>query len=68
MKVFNAFVLPHFLYDSETWNMTDTQQSTLEVAYNSCFQGILGVRVLDWHNFKRIHNTCGAKSLAMLMA
>ncbi len=26
------------------------------------------MRVSDWHNFKRIHNTCGANSLATLMA
>ncbi len=25
MKMFNAFFLPHFLYDSETWNMMHTQ-------------------------------------------
>jgi hypothetical protein len=25
MKVFNAFVLLHFLYGNETWNMTHTK-------------------------------------------
>ncbi|CAM6024671.1 unnamed protein product [Sphagnum balticum] len=53
---------------NETWNMTHTQQNTLEVAYSNCLRGILGMRVSNQHNLKRIYNTCGAKSLATLMA
>ena len=33
MAVYNSFVMPHFLYGSETWNCTATQLHALETAH-----------------------------------
>ncbi len=35
VHVFNTFVLPHFVYRAETWNVTQSQQHQLEAAYNN---------------------------------
>jgi hypothetical protein len=43
MQVFNTFVLPHFVYGVETWNVMQSQQHWLEAAYNSYLKGIMGV-------------------------
>jgi hypothetical protein len=50
VHVFNTFVLPHFVYGSETWNVTQSQQYRLEAVYNNCLRGIMGVRASDRHN------------------
>jgi len=61
------FVVPHFLYGSETWNLTQTQQKRLEVAYNSCLRRILGVKVTDRHCFTHIWEVYKAKPLTLLL-
>jgi hypothetical protein len=62
MQVFDKFIVPHFLYGSETWNMMQTQQKRLEVAYRSCLRRILGVKVTNWHRL-----THKAKPLTLLL-
>jgi len=49
VQVFNTFVVSHFVYGVETWNVTQSQQQRLESAYNSYLKGIMGVRVSDHH-------------------
>jgi hypothetical protein len=54
VQVFNTFVVPHFVYGVETWNVTQSQQQRLESTYNSCLKGIMGVQVLDRHSLQHI--------------
>jgi hypothetical protein len=68
MKVFKSFILPHFTYGSETWNLTIVQQELMERAYSSCLRGILGLRVSDRHSLKHIRDTCNTKPLTVLLA
>ncbi|CAM6011713.1 unnamed protein product [Sphagnum balticum] len=42
VQVFNTFVVLHFVYGVETWNVTQSQQQRLKSAYNSCLRGIMG--------------------------
>jgi hypothetical protein len=67
VHVFNTFVVPHFVYGAETWNVTQSQQQRLELAYNSCLRGIMGVRVSDRHNLQHIWKTCQVKPLSSLL-
>ena len=68
VQVFNTFVVPHFVYGAEAWNVTQYQQQRLESAYNSCLRGIMGVRVSDRHSLQHIWETCQVKPLACLLA
>jgi len=68
VQVFNTFVVPHFVYGAETWNVMQSQQQRLESAYNSCLRGIMGVRVSDRHSLQHIWKTCQVKPLASLLA
>ena len=68
MRVFNTFILPHFVYGCESWNATQSQQHKLETAFNSCLRGILGVRVSDRHSLQYIWSTCKVEPLACLLA
>jgi hypothetical protein len=67
MQVCDTFVVPHFLYGSETWNLTQTQKKWLEVAYSSCLRKILGVKVWNRHRFTHIWEACKAKPLTLLL-
>jgi hypothetical protein len=68
VRVFNTFILPHFVYGCESWNSTQTQQHRLETAYNSCLRGIMGIRVSDQHSLQHIWSTCKVEPLACLLA
>jgi hypothetical protein len=67
MQVFDTFVVPHFLYGNETWNLTQTQQNRLEVAYSNCLRRILGVKVTDQHRLTHIWEVCKAKPPTLLL-
>jgi hypothetical protein len=67
VQVFNTFVVPHFVYGAETWNVTQSQQQ-LELAYNNYLRGIMGVWVSDRHSLQHIWKTCQVKPLASLLA
>jgi hypothetical protein len=67
MQMFDTFIMPHFLYGSETWNLTQTQQKRLEVVYSSCLKRILGVKVMDRHRLTHIWEACKAKPLTLLL-
>jgi hypothetical protein len=54
MQVFDMFVVPHFQYRNETWNLMQTQQKRLEVAYNNYLRRILGMKVMDQHRLTHI--------------
>lgn len=67
MAVYNSFVLPHFLYGSETWTCTETQLHQLEVAHSDCLHHILGVRRSDRHSLQHIHQACGSQPLQLMV-
>jgi hypothetical protein len=68
VQVFNTFVVSHFVYGAETWNVMQSQQKRLESTYNNCLKGIMGVRVSDRHSLQHIWKTCQVKPLASLLA
>jgi hypothetical protein len=67
VQVFDTFVVPHFLYGSETWNLMQTQQKQLEVAYSSSLRRILGVKVTNRHCLTHIWEVYKAKPLTLLL-
>jgi hypothetical protein len=68
VQVFDTFVVLHFLYGSETWNLTQTQQKRLEMAYNNCLKRMLGMKVTDRHCLTHIWQVCKAKPLTLLLS
>jgi hypothetical protein len=68
MRVYNTFVLPHFLYGCETWAPTKTQLTRLEVAHSNCLRRILGVRLSDRHRLTYIRQACDTEPIVSLVA
>jgi hypothetical protein len=67
MSVYNAFILPHFLYGAETWNCTATQLRALEVAHSTCLRRILGVGPTGCHALTHIRSACGSQPLELMI-
>ena len=67
MAVYNAFILPHFLYGAETWNCTATQVHTLETAHSVCLRRIMGVSTVDRHTLQHIRTTCNCQPLELML-
>jgi Reverse transcriptase (RNA-dependent DNA polymerase) len=63
MKVYNTFVLPLFLYASDTWPFTKSQLEVLEVAHTMCLRMILRVERSDRHSNKYIYEQCRSAPL-----
>ncbi len=70
VKVFNSFIVLHFVYDSEKWPLMQAQGDKLEIVYNSCLQlrRILGVNVVDYHSLEHLRGRCQVPSLSWLLA
>ncbi len=67
VQVFNTFVLLHFVYRANTWNVTQSQQHQLEAAYNNYLRGMMGIHASDWHNLQHIWSICKVKLLVYLL-
>jgi hypothetical protein len=67
MAVYNSFVMPHFLYGSETWNCTATQLHALETAHSACLRRILGASLTDRHSLQHIRHACGSQPIELLV-
>ncbi len=68
VKVFNFFILLHFVYGNETWALTLAQGNRLETAYNSCLRRILGVSITDSHSLQHLWDRCQVPPLKWLLA
>jgi hypothetical protein len=68
MRVYNTFVLPHFLYGCETWAPTKTQLTRLESAHSHCLRRILGVSLIDRHRLSYIRQACDTEPIESLVA
>ncbi len=68
VKVFSSFIVPHFIYGSETWPFTQAQGDKLEIAYNSSLRRISRVGITDCHNFEHLKGMCQVPSLRWLLA
>ena len=68
VKVFNSFIVPHFVYGSETWALTQAQGNRLETAYSSCLRRILGVSITDRHSLQHLWDGCQVPPLRWLLA
>jgi hypothetical protein len=51
-----VYVLPHLLYGCETWSMTQTTISKIEVFYNDCLRTILGLSRFSAHYLLGLRN------------
>ncbi len=49
VQVFDTFVVLHFLYGSETWNLMQTHKKRLEMAYSNYLRRMLGMKVTNQH-------------------
>jgi hypothetical protein len=54
VKVFSFLIILHFVYDSETWPLTQAQGDRLETTYNNCLRRILGVGIVDHHGLEHL--------------
>jgi hypothetical protein len=63
MKVYNTFVLPHFLYACDSWPFTKAQLEVLEVAHMMCLRSIMRVVRSDRHSNAYILAKCGSAPL-----
>jgi Reverse transcriptase (RNA-dependent DNA polymerase) len=65
MAVYNAFIMPHFLYGCEAWNCTASQLHMLETAHSACLRRIMGVDRHGHHSLQHIYKVCGSHPLTL---
>jgi hypothetical protein len=66
MRIYNTFVMPHFLYGCETWAPTKTQLTRLETAHSHCLRRILGSSLIDRHRLTYIRRRVTLSQLRAL--
>lgn len=67
MRVYNTFVLPHFLYGCESWIVTLDMLAILNSAHNHCLRQILGFQLLDRQPLKYIYKICDSQPIESLI-
>lgn len=67
MAVYNAFIVPHFLYGCEAWNCTASHLHMLETAHSACLRRIMGVDRHAHHSMKHIYKTCHSHPVTLLV-
>lgn len=65
MAVYNAFIVPHFLYGSEAWNCTASQLHMLETAHSACLRHIMGVDKYAHHSMSHIYEVCHSQPITL---
>ena len=67
MRIYNTFVLPHFLYGCESWMVTADILATLNSAHNHCLRRILGFTLLDRQTLMHIYKICDSQPIETLV-
>ena len=67
MAVYNAFIVPHFLYGCEAWNCTASHLRMLESAHSACLRRIMGVDRHAHHSMSHIYKTCQSHPITLLV-
>ena len=68
MRIYNTFVLPHFLYGCESWVVTIDILAALNSAHNHCLRQILGISLLHRQPLARIYKLCDSQPIESLIA
>jgi hypothetical protein len=68
VRVYNAFVRPHFLYGCEAWTATQVQLTKLSTTHNHCLRRILGIGLEDRRSLTDIYEKCGSEPLELTIA